>query len=244
MDKQNRENTYKIIKNELLGDDMYLLKAQGTFEAKIGQFYMIRTVSNYPLLSRPISIYDIDDQGISFIYKLVGEGTEAFKRLREGDDIILNGPYGNGFPKVEGKTAVLGGGIGIAPLYLICKDLYKNNSEKSPKADAYLGFSNTPILVDEFEKYCNKVKYSLGDTFVTDIINVEDYDNIMVCGPTPMMKKVVEMTKGKDINVYVSLENRMACGVGACLVCTCKTSEGNKRTCKDGPVFKGEEVIF
>lgn len=235
----DKDRSFEVIENKFLGDDMYIIKAKGVFDVKNGQFYMLRTKSNYPLLSRPISVYNVDEDGISFLYKVVGEGTKVFSELRLGEEIVLDGPYGNGFPKVRGKTALLGGGIGIAPLYMIARDM-----SKTDKCDAYLGFREVPVLIDEFEEYCNEVKFSLGDKIVTDIIDVDKYDNIMVCGPTPMMKKVVDMTEGKDINVYVSLENRMACGVGACLVCTCKTTGGNKRTCKDGPVFNAKEVIL
>ena len=94
------------------------------------------------------------------------------------------------------------------------------------------------------EEFCNEVNIAIGDTFVTDIIDVEKYDYILTCGPTPMMEKLVNMVKGTNTKLFVSLENHMACGVGACLVCTCKTKFGNKKTCKDGPVFRGEDVIF
>ena len=110
--------------------------------------------------------------------------------------------------------------------------------------------SNEPILIDKYEEVCDNVKTAIGSTFVTDIINTEEYDYILTCGPTPMMKALmdkVEKTnaeKGTNTRVMVSLENRMACGIGACLVCTCKTQGGNKKTCKDGPVFWGEDVIF
>ena len=143
---------------------------------------------------------------------------------------------------VEGKVALVGGGIGVAPLYLVAKNI--------PNSDAYLGFRNEPILIDKYEEVCDNVKTAIGSTFVTDIINTEEYDYILTCGPTPMMKALmdkVEKTnaeKGTNARVMVSLENRMACGMGACLVCTCKTQGGNKKTCKDGPVFWGEDVIF
>lgn len=227
---------YKIIENRYVGEDMYLMKVQGQFQGKMGQFYMLRAWDKYPTLSRPISIHDIDENSITFLYKVVGEGTKILSDLSEGDKIKLEGPYGNGYEKVEGKVALVGGGIGVAPLYLVAKNI--------PNCDAYLGFRNEPILIDKYEEVCNKVETAVGNTFVTDILNVEDYDYILTCGPTPMMKKLVDMVEGTDTKIMVSLENRMACGIGACLVCTCKTSGGNKKTCKDGPVFWGEDVIF
>lgn len=230
-------NVYEVLKNEYLGEDMYLLKIAGEFNAKMGQFFMIRAWRKYPLLSRPISIYNIDEEGISFIYKVVGEGTKIFADLKVGDSVKLEGPYGNGYDKIEGKKiALVGGGVGIAPLYMVAKNI--------KDCDCYLGFREQPILKEEYEKECKNLHITTGNTFVTDILNVEDYDYIYACGPTPMMKKLVDMTKGTSTRLMISLENHMACGVGACLVCTCETTKGNKKTCKDGPVFPGEEVIF
>ena len=227
---------YKIIENSYIGEDMYRMKVAGKFEGKMGQFYMLRAWDKYPVLSRPISIHDIDEEGITFLYKVVGEGTEIFAKLVPGDEIKLQGPYGNGYEKVEGKIALVGGGIGVAPLYLVAKTI--------SGCDAYLGFREEAILVDEYKEFCNEVKTTTGNTFITDILNVEDYDYILSCGPTPMMEKLVKMCEGTNTRIMISLENHMACGVGACLVCTCKTKFGNKKTCKDGPVFWGEDVIF
>ncbi|WP_297132712.1 dihydroorotate dehydrogenase electron transfer subunit [Terrisporobacter sp.] len=227
---------YKILKNEYVGEDMYLMEVEGSFKGEMGQFYMLRAWDNYPLLSRPISIHDISENSISFLYKVFGEGTKILSKLKPEDTIKLEGPYGNGYEKVEGKVALVGGGIGIAPLYLVAKNI--------ENCDAYLGFRNEPILVGKYEEVCNDVNLAVGDTFVTDIIDVNKYDYILTCGPTPMMEKLVKMAEGTNTKVMVSLENHMACGVGACLVCTCKTKFGNKKTCKDGPVFRGEDVIF
>lgn len=227
---------YKILKNEYVGEDMYLMEVEGSFKGEMGQFYMLKAWDNYPLLSRPISIHDISENSISFLYKVFGEGTKILSKLKPEDTIKLEGPYGNGYEKVEGKVALVGGGIGIAPLYLVAKNI--------ENCDAYLGFRNEPILVNKYEEVCNEVNLAVGNTFVTDIIDVNKYDYILTCGPTPMMEKLVKMTEGTNTKVMVSLENHMACGVGACLVCTCKTKFGNKKTCKDGPVFRGEDVIF
>ena len=227
---------YNIIENRYLADDMYLMKVEGNLKGEMGQFYMLRTESNYPLLSRPISICDIDENSITFLYKVFGEGTKIFSKLKVGDKINLEGPYGNGYKKVEGKVALVGGGIGVAPLYLVAKNI-KN-------CDAYLGFRNEAVLVDEFKEVCNEVFVATNNDFVTKYLDVNKYDYILTCGPTPMMKSLVKMTENTNTKIMVSLENHMACGVGACLVCTCKTNSGNKKTCKDGPVFWGEEVIF
>lgn len=227
---------YKILENKYIGEDMYFMKVEGKFEAKMGQFYMLRAWDTYPLLSRPISVHDVNEDSISFLYKVVGEGTKILSNLRVNNEIKLEGPYGNGYENVKGKVALVGGGIGIAPLYLVAKNI--------ENCDAYLGFRKEAILEEEYNEVCNEVNIAIGDTFVTDILDVEKYDYILTCGPTLMMEKLVKMTEGTNTKIMVSLENHMACGVGACLVCTCKTKFGNKKTCKDGPVFWGEDVIF
>src|SRR3712207_2636115 len=227
---------YRVLENDYLGDGMYLLKVGGKFEARMGQFYMLRAWDQFPLLSRPISIYRIENDSISFLYKLVGTGTSKISNLRSGDFIKMEGPYGNGFEKVSGRVALVGGGIGIAPLFMVAEEIRG--------CDAYLGFREMPILEEEFGSVTNNVYTTSGDTLITDILNVEKYDYILACGPTPMLKKLVDMTENTKTRIQVSLENHMACGVGACLVCTCKTKTGNKKTCKDGPVFWGEDVIL
>lgn len=230
----------KIIYNRKLSRDMYLMKISGDFKGDMGQFAMVRAWEQYPILSRPISIYDLDKEGITFLYKVIGEGTEIFSKLHEDDDIEVQGPYGNGFPRVKGKIALVGGGVGIAPLYLAAKKL-KSYDENS-NIDIYLGFSDEPVLEEEYKKVADKVIINVGG-YVTDDINPEEYDYILSCGPEIMMKILYNKSINSKAEVYVSMENRMACGVGACLVCTCKSHTGNKKVCKDGPVFLAREVF-
>ena len=232
----------EILQNEQVSDDFYLMKVKKENQAAMGQFYMLRAWNEYPVLSRPISVFDADPETVSFLYKVVGKGTEIFTKLKAGDEITLDGPHGNGFPEVKGKIALVGGGVGIAPLYLTAKTL--NKLDPDTKVDIYLGFSGQPILTDRYEAVADQVKVNVGG-FVTDDIDPREYDFILTCGPEIMMK--VLYRKCRDLKakapVYVSMENRMACGIGACLVCTCKTSKGNRRACKDGPVMLGNEVF-
>lgn len=232
----------EILQNEQVSDDFYLMKVKKENQAAMGQFYMLRAWNEYPVLSRPISVFDADPETVSFLYKVVGKGTEIFTKLKAGDEITLDGPHGNGFPEVKGKIALVGGGVGIAPLYLTAKTLKKLDPDT--KVDIYLGFSGQPILTDRYEVVADQVKVNVGG-FVTDDIDPREYDFILTCGPEIMMK--VLYRKCRDLKakapVYVSMENRMACGIGACLVCTCKTSKGNRRACKDGPVMLGNEVF-
>ena len=232
----------EILQNERVNEDFYFMKVKEKNQAAMGQFYMLRAWNEYPVLSRPISVFDADPETVSFLYKVVGKGTEIFADLKAGDEITLDGPHGNGFPEVKGKVALVGGGVGIAPLYLTAKTLKKLDPDTT--VDIYLGFSGEPILTDRYEQVADKVTVNVGG-FVTDDIDPCQYDYIMTCGPEIMMKVLYK--KCKDMKaaapVYVSMENRMACGIGACLVCTCKTSNGNRRACKDGPVMLGNEVF-
>ncbi|MBF8983275.1 dihydroorotate dehydrogenase electron transfer subunit [Lutibacter sp. B2] len=230
-----------VISNEYLGQDMHLLKIEGSFKGEMGQFYMVRAWENYPVLSRPISIHNIEEESITFLYRVVGEGTEILSNLKTSDDVKLEGPYGNGFPKVTGKVALVGGGMGVAPLYLAAKKL--KQMESVEKLDVYMGFRDEAILTEEYEEYADELFININGK-VTDDLDVDKYDYIFTCGPEVMMESVVNMAKGSNTKVYVSIEKRMACGVGACLVCTCKTQSGNKKTCKDGPVFLGEDVYY
>ena len=185
---------------------------------KPGQFYMLKHQGG-TLLPRPISISESKDGKVTFVYATVGKGTKEFASLTENDYIELTGPLGNGFDvdKKYGNVALVSGGIGIAPMVMLARELRKRN--KGMKLDLYAGFRDEIYLT-----------------------NVDEYDTVLCCGPEVMMKKVVEMCKMHGVQVFVSMEKHMACGVGACLVCTCKTKDGNKRTCKDGPVFDGNYV--
>lgn len=232
----------KILENQRITDDFYLMKVEEENNAEMGQFYMLRAWDKYPVLSRPISVFDSDGKTVSFLYKIVGQGTEIFKELKPGDEIKVDGPHGNGFPDATGKIALVGGGVGVAPLYLTAKRL--KAAKPDAVVDMYLGFSGEPMLVDRYEEIADSVTVNVGG-FVTDDIDPTKYDVIMTCGPEIMMKVLYKkcVSVGATAPVYVSMENRMACGIGACLVCTCKTKGGNKRACKDGPVMLGSEVF-
>ncbi|MDO4522544.1 MAG: dihydroorotate dehydrogenase electron transfer subunit [Eubacteriales bacterium] len=234
----------KILENRSLGQDFFLMRVEHDNNAHMGQFYMLRAWKYFPVLSRPISVYDADEKSVSFLYKVVGQGTELLSKLKAGDEITLDGAHGNGFPEAEGKKriALVGGGVGIAPLYLAAKTYKK--AEPQAQVDIYLGFSGEPILIEEFQNAADKLTVNVGG-FVTDDIDPTAYDMIVTCGPTIMMKVLYEkcVRVGYRHPLYVSMENRMACGIGACLVCTCKTSKGNRKVCKDGPVFPGSEVF-
>lgn len=233
----------KVVANERLSEDFYLLQAEEENQARMGQFYMLRGWKEYPVLSRPISVFDAEDGKVTFLYKKVGKGTELLSGLVPGNEIVLDGAHGNGFPDgLSGKIALVGGGVGIAPLYLAAKT-YKA-SGLCEKVDMYLGFSGEPILEKEYREVADTVTIDVGG-FITDYIDPLAYDAIVTCGPEIMMKVLYKkcVESGTKAPVYVSMEKRMACGIGICKVCTCKTKSGNRTACKDGPVFLGSEVF-
>lgn len=211
-----------------------------------GQFMMLRTAAVEPFLSRPISIHDADEERLYFVFEARGLGTRNLSSVQKGDEIEILGPLGNGFDidNIKGKAAVVAGGLGIAPMNYLIKSL------KNCEIDLYAGFRSEVYGVDEVSGYVGNVYIATEDGsfgakgYVTEVLKGLHYDVVLCCGPELMMKSVVEICRMKDIPVYISMEKHMACGVGACLVCTCKTNKGNKRTCKDGPVFSGGDVIF
>jgi len=230
----------KIIYNKKLSDEYYLMKIEQENDAKMGQFCMLRAWDKDPLLSRPISIFDRDSTSYTFLYRVIGKGTRIMSRLKSGDDIECLGPYGNSFPYVKGKIAIVGGGIGIAPLYYSAKELSKDSKNE---VHIYFSLRGKEILRDELSNVSHKLILKTNER-VTGIVDADEYDYIFTCGPDGLMRDVYRNSIGKKAIVYVSLERRMTCGMGICYVCTCKTKNGNKLTCKDGPVFKASEVYF
>lgn len=238
--------TSNILSNQEITKGVYKLVIQGNFQGKPGQFYMLRAWDEEPVLSRPISINDLDSNSITFLYQKTGRGTEILSKLQKGQEVNLQGPMGNSFPveKLSGNIAIITGGIGIAPMLYVIKNL------SNCKVDMYCGFRNKSYIVDEMKNFAQNIYISTEDGseghkgYVTDMFKPEKYDAVLCCGPEIMMNKVIKMCSEKDVKLFVSMEKHMACGIGACLVCTCKTKDGNKRTCKDGPVFLGSEVIL
>ncbi|BCG59480.1 dihydroorotate dehydrogenase electron transfer subunit [Paenibacillus sp. URB8-2] len=229
-----------VISNERLADNVYHLRVGGEYGGEMGQFYMLRAWGAYPVLSRPLSIHQVSDEGIDFLYHVVGEGTELFSQLTPGDSINLEGPFGSGFPAVTGRVALIGGGIGIAPLLYCAREL--------PGSDVYLGFSREPYRTEEFRSHAARLTVDVGG-LILDNVDFAEYDHVFVCGPHPMLKAaqlkgIAAATAGSNVNVYLSLENRMACGIGACLVCSVSCKDGQRKACADGPVFLAEEVVF
>jgi len=235
----------KVISQKKIATHVFHLTVNKNNETVLpGQFYMLKAWNNSLPLMRPISVYSVENDSLHFLYKVMGKGTEQLSLLKNDDEIELLGPLGNGFPchKVSGKIALVGGGIGIPPLFETAKQLTKNGC----KVDIFLGYKDELFAFEAFENVCENIFIASENGkegykgFITHIFQPENYDAVFTCGPEIMMMKVKELCDLQTVQVWLSMENRMACGIGACLVCTCKTKEGMKRCCKEGPVFSGE----
>lgn len=235
-----------VRENKEFSNNVYRLSVEFNGQIKSGQFFMLKTLDNSFLLPRPISVNDLNGNIVSFLYRIEGQGTKKISSLGENDEIQLFGPLGNGFntDSFKGKIAIIGGGIGVAPLLYLSKLLGK-------RADVYLGYKDyeNMYIYDEFKSFANETLVVTEDGsfgkkgFVTDYVDYEKYDLVVTCGPEIMMNKIMDTCRDKDIKCFVSLERRMACGMGACLGCTVETKNGNKRACKDGPVFDSAELL-
>ena len=246
-----------INRAEQLSEDifsMWLEDKEIASAARPGQFVSLFSKDGSKLLPRPISICEIDKEKnrIRLVYRVVGKGTLEFSKFKAGDEIAVMGPLGNGFT-LEGTNAILiGGGIGIPPMLQLAKDLHA----MGVKVQAVLGYRDQLFLNEEFAPY-GTVTISTEDGSVGTKGNVIDAikdngltaDMIFSCGPTPMLRGVKAYAMENGIRCQISMEEHMACGIGACLACVCKSKEkdhhtnvNNKRVCKDGPVFYCEEV--
>lgn len=229
----------KVIENIDVCKDYFIIRTDLDVKIYPGQFFMLRAWKNYPTLSRPISVYDKTD-GVDFLIERRGIGTEILYNLKEGDKIKLFGPYGNMFyPNVD-ELAMVGGGVGVAPFHFLIKEIRK--LKPNAKLKLYIGEREELQLENAFKDVECDVIIKKGG-FITDIIDYENDKLIYACGPEIMMKKIVDYGNPNKCKTYVSLEKRMGCGVGACLSCTCETTKGRKRSCKEGPIFKGSELI-
>ena len=254
-----KKETALVVFQEQLADGIFSMwiQTEAAKTAKPGQFISMYTNDGTKLLPRPISICEIDKKNgrLRVVYRVTGEdtGTKQFSQMKDGDTLSVIGPLGNGFPleKAKGKKAFLmGGGIGVPPILELAKQL---NCEKQ----IVVGYRDEhTFLREEFEVngtlYISTEDGSIGTKGnVMHAITENDLqaDIIYACGPTPMLRAIKQYAEERGIECYLSLEERMACGIGACLACTCKSKEkdhhtnvNNKRICKDGPIFLSTEV--
>ena len=235
--KENKNLAYCVYKMVLSGDTSDITASGQFVNIKIDGFF----------LRRPISVCDYEDGLLTIIYKVVGKGTEYLSNLSKGAKLNVLMGLGNGYDiSFAQKSALLiGGGVGVPPLYNLCKKLINKDIDVT----VILGFNSKQDVFyeNEFKTLGAKVKVTTADGsygikgFVTDAFDGVIYDYFYTCGPEPMLKAVYNKTETEG---QFSFEERMGCGFGACMGCSCKTKYGNKRICKDGPVLKKEEIIW
>lgn len=241
-----KQNKYKILSNDALTEDVYKMVLGGDTQyiTSPGQFINIQLDGKF--LRRPISVCDYSDDTITIIYKVVGEGTEQMKNLAVGEVLDVLTGLGNGYDISKStKPLLIGGGVGVPPMYNLAKALINDGQ----KVSVVLGFNTAKEIFYEQEfkalgcdVFVTTVDGSYGiKGFVTDAMKDIDYDYFYTCGPLPMFKAVYNAT---ETSGQFSFEERMGCGFGACMGCSCKTKYGNKRICKDGPVLVKEEIIW
>lgn len=239
-----KQSILTISENKNIAKDVYLMKLTGEAETSPGGFINIKLDGFF--LRRPISICDVNGDELTIIYKTVGHGTEYMSRMMPGEKLDVLSGLGNGFDLTKSGDAPLaiGGGVGVPPMYYLAKCLVNQGKTVT----AVLGFNSKDDVfgVKEFEALGVKTIVATADGsfgekgFVTDVLP-QDYSYFYTCGPEPMLKAVYEKT---DTSGQLSFEERMGCGFGACMGCSCKTKYGNKRICKDGPVLQKEEIIW
>ena len=237
---------FTVISNEKIAKNTYMMRLSGDTEGiRAGQFVNFKLDGFY--LRRPISVCDLSNGCLTVIYKTVGKGTEAMAKMCSGQKILTLTGLGNGYDlSLSGDAPLLiGGGAGVPPMYMLCKKLINEGK----KCSVILGFGSADevFFEEEFKALGADVTITTVDGshgtqgFVTNSIDNYSYTYFYTCGPEPMLKAVYDAT---NTSGQFSFEERMGCGFGACMGCSCKTKYGNKRICKDGPILTKEEIIW
>ncbi len=241
-----KKGIYKVLRNENIADSIYEMVLEGDTQYLTvpGQFVNIQIDGFY--LRRPISVCSWNETTMTLVYKVVGKGTAVMASMEAGTELDLLTGLGNGFTtaKATGKIAVVGGGVGIPPLYALTQKLVKEGKD----VFVVLGCNNEAQLFyqKEFEDLGVPVHVATVDGscgtkgFVTDVLKQQAYDYYFTCGPEAMLKAIYDMGKQGQL----SFEERMGCGFGACMGCSCETIAGVKRICVEGPVMESSEVIL
>ena len=242
-----KQGIFEITENRMIAKNTYLMVLKGDVSdiTASGQFINIKLDGFY--LRRPISVCDVNADSVTIIYKVVGKGTEIMAKMSAGEKLDVLTGLGNGYDlsKSGDRPLLLGGGAGVPPMYMLCRKLL--NEGKKPSV--ILGFNSKDevFFEDEFKALGADVTVTTADGsyglkgFVTDAMKDMSYTYFYTCGPEPMLKAI---DKTAATSGQLSFEERMGCGFGACMGCSCKTKYGNKRICKDGPVLEREEIIW
>ena len=242
-----KQGIFTIAENVALTDSVMRMRLFGDVSdiTAAGQFINIKLDGLY--LRRPISVYDVDGESVTIIYKVVGRGTEQMKAMKAGQALDVLTGLGNGYDlSLSGdKPLLLGGGVGVPPMYLLAKRLIAEGK----KVSVILGFNKADEIFyeEEFKALGADVTVTTVDGsygvkgFVTDVMKNADYSYFYTCGPEPMLKAIYKTSTTEG---QFSFEERMGCGFGACMGCSCKTITGYKRLCKEGPVMRKEEILW
>ena len=212
-------------------------------QAAAGQFVMVKC--GEALLERPLGVASFCDGEMLLVFAVKGKGTKWLAQREVGDEVIVRGAFGRGFPDIDGRILLVGGGLGLPPLFY---------AAQSFDCDVAMGFRNKDnvILLSEFSDACRNVAVATDDGSLgvhgnallaaEKLLEKNQYSAVFACGPHPLLRAVKAWASDKDLQCWVSLEERMACGIGACSVCACASGDTYKRVCKDGPVFSADEV--
>jgi len=249
---------HEILENRKIAEDYYLMTLKCAYlqKAQPGQFYMLSPKKSNHFLSRPISLFSQKSNGdLQFYYFTKGSGTLELSHMKPGEKMIAQGPLGNSFTKVKSPLLLVGGGVGLAPFYELIESRRETMSfELLAGARTSTGLE----ILKEFKAISPDIDQSIYEAsddgsvgmkgFVTELLiqrlAVKYFGAVFVCGPTPMMKAVAKICRDRGIQCFVSLEEAMACGVGACVGCSIETPTGMKRVCKEGPIFDATEVFY
>jgi len=247
----------ELVSNTHVNGEVFILQfSWGGPAPKAGQFFMVKPLRTSVFLPRPISVFDYSDakNTVRFLIARKGMGTDELSQMNTGEKAQLTGPLGNcwaEFLPENGMTALVGGGVGVAPLAALVSERpehnfhfyagFRNGFREKEEETAMLG---SALCAKKLIVSAEDGKNAPGGRIVDFLLEPENYSVIFACGPEPMLKAVIKKCEAKGIPCYVSLERRMACGAGACLGCTVRTAKGNRRCCVDGPVFSAGELIF
>ncbi len=242
-----KREIFTIKSQEIIANDVVKMILVGNTDGITASGQFVNIMLNGFYLRRPISVCDYDENTLTLIYKTVGEGTLAMSKYEVGTELDVLTGLGNGYDlsKSGDKPLLIGGGVGVPPMYNLCKKLV----EEGKKPTVILGYNSKGDVFyeNEFAALGAKVLVTTADGsygikgFVTDAMGEIDYTYFYTCGPEPMLKAVYNVSKTSG---QFSFEERMGCGFGACMGCSCKTKYGNKRICKEGPVLEKEEIIW
>ena len=247
----------ELQKNTNITDDYFIIEFgwQGP-SVKAGQFFMLKPVFSSVFLARPISVFEYNPQNktVKFLICIKGKGTEELSILRPGDKVQLTGPLGNywaDFLPENGKAALVGGSAGVAPLAALVAEKpnyhfhffagFKKGFKEKEHENAIVG---SALKANKFTISAEDGGNALNGRIVDFIFSPTDFDVILGCGPMPMMSALKKKCEAHDVPCFLSMEGRFACGTGVCLGCTISTASGNRRVCKDGPIFSSREVSF